>query len=218
MVDEELQHGMNCWGNTPGRQHDCTCGLEYRKQLSTERSMHNAWRKRAEEAEKELQQAKARRQTQLTLQFLINNAPVTIEHIKSATDFALTTKQEPSAREIAKAALSAMPDNTALIRRVDHRKIGCLIHDAIKTTLTKHHNVIRVYDAIKPWLLPDAVILHSDKNATTALIRQLVDSINVFLGHNTGGLDGDWRDCNPIEIGRNALSAGQAYLQQQEGK
>jgi hypothetical protein len=31
---------------------DCTCGLYWRVQLQTEREMHNAWRKRAEEAER----------------------------------------------------------------------------------------------------------------------------------------------------------------------
>jgi hypothetical protein len=43
------QHAMNCAGFDPMR--DCTCGLYWRVQMQTEREMHNAWRKRAEEAE-----------------------------------------------------------------------------------------------------------------------------------------------------------------------
>lgn len=48
---------MNCsaLGNWDA---ECTCGLEWRIQLQTEQEMHNAWRKRAEEAEKELSEAR----------------------------------------------------------------------------------------------------------------------------------------------------------------
>jgi hypothetical protein len=47
----ELEHTRSCPELTPGSDDFCTCGLEFRKQLSTEREMHAAWRKRAEEAE-----------------------------------------------------------------------------------------------------------------------------------------------------------------------
>lgn len=50
----ELEHSMNCDGNIPQRQNDCTCGLKWRIMLQTEQEMHIAWRKRAEEAEKAL--------------------------------------------------------------------------------------------------------------------------------------------------------------------
>ena len=53
---DTLQHGMNCPGNAPEYYdgNECTCGLKWRIQLQTEREMHNAWRKRAEEAERAL--------------------------------------------------------------------------------------------------------------------------------------------------------------------
>jgi hypothetical protein len=55
----ELKHSINCPANTVGiTDDDCTCGLFWRKkiqtletELHTEIEMHNAWRKRAEEAE-----------------------------------------------------------------------------------------------------------------------------------------------------------------------
>ncbi len=67
-------------------------------------------------------------------------------------------------------------DLEALLQRgeisvVDHRKIGCLIHDAIKTTLPKHMNVIRIYDAIKPYLLPE--------NAPEPVSGEVVDRASV---------------------------------------
>lgn len=45
------KHGMNCgWYGSYGDA-GCTCSLKWRVALSTERTMHSAWRKRAEEAE-----------------------------------------------------------------------------------------------------------------------------------------------------------------------
>ena len=37
--------------------------------------------------------------------------------------------------------------------------------------------------------------------------EKLRDAANVALGHLTGGMDGDWRDCDPIELLREALSS-----------
>lgn len=48
---DPLTHGMNCPALTPGNDEDCTCGLRWRIELETEKAMHRAWRKRAEEAE-----------------------------------------------------------------------------------------------------------------------------------------------------------------------
>jgi len=50
-MSETLTHGMNCAALNPMSESDCTCGLEWRIELQTEQEMHNAWRKRAEEAE-----------------------------------------------------------------------------------------------------------------------------------------------------------------------
>ena len=59
-AEETMKHSMNC-GATGFDGYDvgeCTCGLTWRIQLRTEQEMHAAWRKRAEEAEKELSEAR----------------------------------------------------------------------------------------------------------------------------------------------------------------
>jgi len=38
-------------------------------------------------------------------------------------------------------------------------------------------------------------------------LGKLRDAANIALGHLTGGMDGDWRDCDPIELLREALSS-----------
>lgn len=50
----KLEHGRNCHALGKVGDAGCTCGLRYRIELQTEREMHNAWRKRAEEAEAKL--------------------------------------------------------------------------------------------------------------------------------------------------------------------
>lgn len=47
----ELTHTRSCH-SLGGAESDCTCSLKWRVALATEQSMHQAWRKRAEEAEK----------------------------------------------------------------------------------------------------------------------------------------------------------------------
>jgi hypothetical protein len=49
--EDLANHGRNC-GYWHGHDaSECTCGLQRRIYLATEREQHNAWRKRAEEAE-----------------------------------------------------------------------------------------------------------------------------------------------------------------------
>jgi hypothetical protein len=48
---DTLEHTRSCPALTPMSDDDCTCGLVWRIKLQTEVKMHNAWRKRAEEAE-----------------------------------------------------------------------------------------------------------------------------------------------------------------------
>lgn len=47
----DLTHTRSCPALTLGHDEECTCGLIWRIRLRTEMEMHNAWRKRAEEAE-----------------------------------------------------------------------------------------------------------------------------------------------------------------------
>lgn len=51
-IEERAKHGMNC-AYRGNNEEACTCGYELRSALGTEQEMHKAWRKRAEEAEKE---------------------------------------------------------------------------------------------------------------------------------------------------------------------
>jgi hypothetical protein len=57
----DLTHTRSCPELTPGSDDYCTCGLVWRVRLRTEMEMHNAWRKRAEEAESALAAATAER-------------------------------------------------------------------------------------------------------------------------------------------------------------
>lgn len=50
----DLTHQRSCPMLNPMSDDFCTCGLEWRIRLRTEMEMHNAWRKRAEEAEQAL--------------------------------------------------------------------------------------------------------------------------------------------------------------------
>ena len=53
--DEDLiGHSLNCPELTPLSDERCTCALQERRWLRTEQELHNAWRKRAEEAERKL--------------------------------------------------------------------------------------------------------------------------------------------------------------------
>lgn len=45
-----MDHTRTC-ANLANRDEACTCGLRWRIELQTEREMHQAWRKRAEESE-----------------------------------------------------------------------------------------------------------------------------------------------------------------------
>lgn len=49
-----------------------------------------------------------------------------------------------------------------------------------------------------------------------AAAPELLDACNVAMGHLTGGMDGDWRDCDPIELLRIAIA--KATPHQNEGK
>jgi hypothetical protein len=53
---DRLTHSMNCPGTLNDMDQDCTCGLQWRIALQTERVMHAAWRKRAAEAEARVRQ------------------------------------------------------------------------------------------------------------------------------------------------------------------
>ena len=48
-----------------------------------------------------------------------------------------------------------------------------------------------------------------------AAAPDLLDACNVAFGHLTGGMDGDWRDCDPVKLLRNAIA--KAMPPDQEG-
>lgn len=47
--------------------------------------------------------------------------------------------------------------------------------------------------------------LRSQLAETQDKLHKIRDAANVALGHMTGGRDGDWRDCDPVEILQEAL-------------
>lgn len=49
-----FEHTSSCGYWREQDKGDCTCGLDWRIKLQTEREQYNAWRKRAMEAEREL--------------------------------------------------------------------------------------------------------------------------------------------------------------------
>lgn len=53
-LGDVTKHGMNCGWYEGYGDSSCTCALKWRAALATERTMHSAWRKRAEEAERAL--------------------------------------------------------------------------------------------------------------------------------------------------------------------
>lgn len=59
MMSERESHGMNC-AHRSDSDEPCTCACRYHAAVDTERTMHAAWRKRAEEAERENADLRAR--------------------------------------------------------------------------------------------------------------------------------------------------------------
>jgi hypothetical protein len=57
-IRDALRHSRSCPSSTPG-DGPCTCALVERTALETERTMYAAWRKRAEEAEAEIERLRA---------------------------------------------------------------------------------------------------------------------------------------------------------------
>lgn len=59
----------------------------------------------------------------------------------------------------------------------------------------------------------DAAQWEADVNFVLRAVNchdELVDALQVCLGHLTGGLDGDWRDCDPAELARSVLARAKA--------
>ena len=70
----------------------------------------------------------------------------------------------------------------------------------------------RLVRRLRQHALPDPhderPVMYADLFAESAdSIERLRDAVNVALGHMTGGMDGDWRDCDPVDLLRKALDA-----------
>lgn len=76
VTSKPMPHAMNCAGSH--WDGDCTCGLNVRIALETERTMHAAWRKRAEEAEAELRAMRSAGETRAEPQ--VTDARVSGDH------------------------------------------------------------------------------------------------------------------------------------------
>ncbi len=52
--------------------------------------------------------------------------------------------------------MTSKPQTLIENAHVDHRKIGCLIHDNIDLSKQKHEITLAIYDAIRPYLIKDS--------------------------------------------------------------
>lgn len=51
------------------------------------------------------------------------------------------------------------------------------------------------------------IIATTEANAhLIAAAPELYEALNICLGHLTGGMDGNWADCDPIDVARKALA------------
>lgn len=74
--------------------------------------------------------------------------------------------------------------------------------ELIRAALTAQEQIDALYGTIK-----------SQKQTHDALIKmnkELLDACKVVLGHMTGGMDGDWRDCDPIILLRDTIYRAEA--------
>lgn len=55
--------------------------------------------------------------------------------------------------------------------------------------------------------------LQDELKSLRASRDELLDALQVCLGHLTGGMDGDWRECDPIELARAAIAKAQGEAQ-----
>lgn len=59
------------------------------------------------------------------------------------------------------------------------------------------------------WGAGCAGMMRSETSEANGIIRnaapELYEALNVALGWATGGMDGDWRDCDHLEVMRGAL-------------
>lgn len=69
------------------------------------------------------------------------------------------------------------------------------------------------WPAIKRAIALTAQLTKTDDNVSCPNIAnagdinaELLEACNVALGHMTGGMDGDWRDCDPITLLREAIA------------
>ena len=75
MMSERESHGMNC-AHRSDSDEPCTCACRYHAAVDTERTMHAAWRKRAEEAERENADLRARLEAAEKAARIIDTMPV----------------------------------------------------------------------------------------------------------------------------------------------
>lgn len=82
----------------------------------------------------------------------------------------------------------------------------CRISSTIRAALTAQDVDAEKYDALYG-------TIESQKQTHDAIIKmnkELLDACKVALGHMTGGMDGDWRDCDPIILLRDTIYRAEA--------
>jgi len=64
--------------------------------------------------------------------------------------------------------------------------------------------------AINVWSSnPETDMKEGECEANARLISaapELLEALEICLGHMTGGMDGNWADCDPVEVARQAVA------------
>ena len=119
----KLGHTRSCPALTPGDDEDCTCGLIWRVRLQTEMTMHNAWRKRAEEAESGEQAAPGlRSEDESDDTGLREAAEALLDELEALIESHGVAVPSRKAINRLRAALAALPSPLADVQRCLHGK------------------------------------------------------------------------------------------------
>lgn len=83
-----------------------------------------------------------------------------------------------------------------------------------KRLMTDHEDgkIVRV---LEPYVVRDShadlVVSEADMKLIAAA-PDMLDALRICLGHMTGGMDGDWKDCNPIDVVRSAIEKATSQI------
>jgi len=128
MMSERESHGMNC-AHRSDSDEPCTCACRYHAAVDTERTMHAAWRKRAEEAE--IENADLRAKLAAATKTL-GEAGDEISHLSMlASNIEQRAERAEKARDEAQARVDALEADAmkamheaSVLRRLEYNQVG----------------------------------------------------------------------------------------------